>query len=68
MEKCYSSIFQRRLDGDDDLDRSCGLRSLQETKNGTFVIEYVGELITMNANQRRFGGLQEDDNSYFIRA
>ncbi|XP_061723357.1 uncharacterized protein LOC133529618 [Cydia pomonella] len=71
-ERCHNRAFERRqyprLQAYRTPHRGWGLRTLQDIKQGQFVIEYVGELIDMEEFRRRMCRKHEirDENFYFL--
>ncbi|XP_063629927.1 uncharacterized protein LOC134801315 [Cydia splendana] len=71
-ERCSNRAFEKRayprLQPYRTPHRGWGLRTLQDIKQGQFVIEYVGELIDMEEFRRRMCRKHEirDENFYFL--
>ncbi|XP_063541840.1 repetitive organellar protein-like [Cydia strobilella] len=71
-DRCHNRAFEKRayprLQAYRTPHRGWGLRTLQDIKQGQFVIEYVGELIDMEEFRRRMCRKHEirDENFYFL--
>lgn len=71
-EKCCNQIFEERSQPKVDVrpfsGKGFGLITLEPIKAGTFIIEYVGEVIDDKEFKKRFSKLNEerDSNFYFL--